>query len=164
MINVLREKKAVTSIIPQGCTQYLQLLDTSGLSVFKSHYQAAADEFIDQQGPRHRLKLSAKQQRILCTRLISTAWARTVQSVDFERAFMNIGYIWVDDSPISPRTLPGFVFDPKTVLSDTVIIEENDDDDENDAQPMKTGNHCHAVELNNNPMKQLRLDQFITRH
>ncbi|CAF4563586.1 unnamed protein product, partial [Rotaria magnacalcarata] len=77
-----------------GCTQYLQLLDTSVFSVFKNHYQAAADEYIDLYSSRSKIKLAAKQQRILCTRLISTAWVRTQNSIDFERAFFDIGYTW----------------------------------------------------------------------
>ncbi|CAF4815779.1 unnamed protein product, partial [Rotaria socialis] len=47
IIQKLRKKNVVISIIPKGCTQYLQLLDTSVFSVFKNHYQAAADEYID---------------------------------------------------------------------------------------------------------------------
>ena len=82
----------VVSIVPKGCTQYLPLLDTMVFSVFKSHYQTVADEFIDQNGPRHKLKLSAKQQIILCT--------RTLKSVNLERAFKDIGYTWVDESPV----------------------------------------------------------------
>lgn len=160
---MLRNKKVVTSIIPKGCTQYLQLLDTSVFSVFKNHYQSAADEFIDLHGPRHRLKLTAKQQRILCTRLVSTAWARTVKNFDFERAFMEIGYTWVDNSPISPRTLPGFVFDPTTVSPQTVI-DHNTQIDDDDEQSMNVIKQRDAVKLNNNSMKQLRLDQFIKRY
>ncbi|CAF1246010.1 unnamed protein product [Adineta steineri] len=93
MIQRLRKKNVVVSIIPKGCTQYLQVLDTSIFSAFKHHYQVAADEFIDKQGCRIKLKLSAKQQRILCTRLIRTAWIRTQETFDFERAFLDVGYI-----------------------------------------------------------------------
>ncbi|CAF4164128.1 unnamed protein product, partial [Rotaria magnacalcarata] len=35
------------------------------------------------------------------------AWRRTVKSVNFKEEFKNIGYIWTDNSPVSPRTLPG---------------------------------------------------------
>ncbi|CAF3439239.1 unnamed protein product, partial [Rotaria sp. Silwood2] len=92
IIQNFRKQNVVVSIIPKGCTQYLQLLDTSIFSVFKNHYQAAADEYIDRYSSRSKMKLSAKQQRILCTRLIWIAWLRTQNSVDFERAFLDIGY------------------------------------------------------------------------
>lgn len=153
----------VVSIIPKGCTQYLQLLDTLIFSVFKNHYQAAAEEYVDLHGSRSKINLSAKDKRILCTRLTAIAWARTKNSVDFERAFFDIGYTWLDDSPITIRTLPGFVFDPSKVTSSMVIDdeqEENDDkrtanDEYNDLRVLKV--------INNNKTKQLSLDYFFKK-
>ena len=110
------------------------------------------------------MKLAAKQQRILCTRLVSVAWMRTTQSVDFERAFLDIGYTWVDDSPISLRTLPGYIFDPTTVSTQSSIDGENDDDDESSVQQANVVNHRQITELRSNSMTQLKLDQFISRH
>ncbi|CAM2725583.1 unnamed protein product, partial [Rotaria socialis] len=122
IIQKLWKTNVVVSIIPNGCTQYLQLLDTSVFSVFKSHYQAAADEYIDLYSSCSKIKLAAKQQRILCTRLISTAWVRTQNSIVFERAFVDIGYTWIDESPVSIRTLQGFLFGPSTVTSVTTEV------------------------------------------
>ncbi|CAF4320639.1 unnamed protein product, partial [Rotaria sordida] len=76
------------------------------------------------------MKLTAKQQRILCTRLISTAWIRTQKSFDFEHAFRDIGYTWVDESPVSVRTLPGFIFDPSTISSSTTNYDNNEEKEE----------------------------------
>lgn len=151
----------VVSIVPKGCTQYLQLLDTVVFSVFKNHYQSAADEFIDANGPRHKLKLSAKQQRILCTRLISTAWNRTLKSVDLKRAFIDIGYTWVDESPVSLRTLGGFIFDPTTVVS----LPSNEDGEEDaDGISVIDVNQGLTLNINKNKMKQLCLDQFVSKN
>ena len=161
ILQSLRQKKVVASIVPKGCTQYLQLLDTMVFSVFKSHYQTAADEFIDQNGPRHKLKLSAKQQRILCTRLISTAWTRTLKSVNLERAFMDIGYTWVDESPVSIRTLGGFVFDPTTVISSP--SSDDDEEDADDISVINVNQHL-TLGIKNNNMKQLCIDQFIRKN
>ncbi|CAF1428919.1 unnamed protein product [Rotaria sordida] len=130
IIQNLRKKNVVVSIIPKGCTQYLQLLDTSVFSVFKNHYQAAANEYIDNYTSRSKIKLTAKQKRILCTRLISTAWIRTQKSFDFERAFLDIGYTWIDESPVSIRTLPGFLFDPSTVTISTTNNNNNEEEEE----------------------------------
>ncbi|CAF0941578.1 unnamed protein product [Rotaria sordida] len=132
IIQKLRKENVVASIISKGCTQYLQLPDTSVSSVFKNHYQAAANEYIDHHSSRSKIKLTAKQKRILCTRLISTAWIRTQKSIDFERAFLDIGYIWVDQSPVSIRTLPGFIFDPSTVTSSTTNDDNNKETEEDD--------------------------------
>ena len=92
-----------------------------------------------------------------------SAWARTVKNFDFNRAFMDIGYTWIDDSPISPRTLPGFSFDPTTVLPPAAAQHESELDSD-DQRPVNEANRHPAVTPNNNPMKQLRLDQFIRRH
>ncbi|CAF4412962.1 unnamed protein product [Rotaria sp. Silwood2] len=134
IIQKLRKKNVVVSIIPKGCTQYLQLLDTAVFSVFKNRYQAADDEYIDCYSSRSKIKLTAKQQRILCTRLISTAWIRTQKRIDFERAFLDIGYTWVDESPVSIRTLKGFIFDPSTVTSSTFNDDENEENEEYNAK------------------------------
>ena len=156
---MLRKKRVTVAVVPKGCTQYLQVLDTEVFSVFKNHYQEAADEYLDQQQSRQQLKLSAKQQRILCNRLLSTAWARTMKTVDFERAFMQIGYTWVDDSLVSPRTLPGFVFDPTTVKFSTDSGEKEEEEIEEvvliDADKRRT------LDLNNNRMNQLTMDSFM---
>ncbi|CAF0888418.1 unnamed protein product [Adineta steineri] len=70
-------KMIVVSVIPKGCTQYLQVLDTSVFSVFKNHYQAAIDEYIDRYGSCRKVKLSAREQQIICARLTCAARLRT---------------------------------------------------------------------------------------
>jgi hypothetical protein len=133
------------------------VLDTSIFSIFKKHYQNVADEYIDVYGPRSKIKLSAKNQRILCTRLISAAWIRTKNSFDFKRAFYDIGYIWFDQSPVSIRTLPGFIFDPLTV-TDPIIDDNKETENYND----DTDVHILNVSTNSK-MKQLSLDQFMKK-
>ncbi|CAM4895504.1 unnamed protein product, partial [Rotaria socialis] len=108
----LRQKSVVIAIIPKGCTQYLELLDTLVFSNFKIHYFNAAEEFIEKNGPRNKLKLNAAQSRIICTRLTWEAWRRTLNSIDLKKGFTEIGYTWTDCSIVSPRTLPGYIYDP----------------------------------------------------
>ncbi|CAF4457790.1 unnamed protein product, partial [Rotaria socialis] len=153
IIQKLRKKNVAVSIIPNGCTQYLQLLDTSVFSVFKSHYQAAADEYIDLYSSCSKIKLAAKQQRILCTRLISTAWVRTQNSIVFERAFVDIGYTWIDESPVSIRTLQGFLFGPSTVTSSIIDVDDREDQEEyREKKKMVEENkkHSHLSSMKNN--------------
>ena len=50
-----------------------------------------------------------------------------MKSVDLERAFIDIGYTWVDESSVPRRTLEGFVFDPTTVVH--VSSNDNGEDD-----------------------------------
>ena len=61
IIQKLRKKNVVVSIIPKDCTQYIQLLDTTVCYVFKNHYQAAADEYTDCYSSRSKIKLTARQ-------------------------------------------------------------------------------------------------------
>ena len=128
VIRALRQKRVVVAIIPKGCTMYVQALDVFVFSVFKQHYDDVADEFIEKNGPRGKLKLTASQSRILCTRLTWSAWLRTLKSIDFEKSFQDLGYVWVDNSVVSPRTMPGYTFDP---VSDDCPISTPDDEEEN---------------------------------
>ncbi|CAF1127159.1 unnamed protein product [Adineta steineri] len=66
-------KMVVVSVIPKGCTQYLQVLDTSVFSVFKNQYQAAIDEYIDRYGSFSKMKLSAREQQSICARFTCAA-------------------------------------------------------------------------------------------
>ncbi len=92
-IRRLRQKSVVVAVIPTGCTMYLQSLDISIFSIFKNHYTDAAEEYLEQNGPRNKIKLSASQSRILCTRLTRTAWKRTITTINFKEEFKHIGYI-----------------------------------------------------------------------
>ena len=102
VIRSLRQKRVVVAIIPKGCTMYVQALDVFVFAVFKKHYDDVAEEYVEQNGPRGKLKLTASQSRILCTRLTWSAWIRTLKSIDFEKSFRDLGYTWIDDSIVSP--------------------------------------------------------------
>ncbi len=76
---LFKKNGVVLGIIPGGITQYIQVLDVSVFSVYKTHYHDAAEEWIEANGPRSSIKLTASQQRILCTRLASTAWKTNIK-------------------------------------------------------------------------------------
>ena len=126
-IRRLREKSVVVAIVPGGTTVYLQALDVSVFSVFKQHYYDVAEEWLDINGPRNKVKLSSAQSRILCTRLTKSVWLRTLSSIDLKAAFYDIGYTWFGESPIYPRALSGFCFDPSSLNQcfSTDISDEN---------------------------------------
>jgi hypothetical protein len=160
-IRLLRKKSVVVAVIPTGCTMYLQSLDISIFSTFKKHYTDAADEYLEKNGPRSKIKITAAQSRILCTRLTITAWRRTMTSINFKEEFKNIGYTWVDDSCVSPRTLPGYSFDPTTVDFPSSQIDEEDDDEEErqiEIQAKLAENHDKRLSNQNN--KQTTLAHF----
>jgi hypothetical protein len=128
-IRLLRQESVVVAVIPTGCTMYLQSLDISVFSTFKNHYTDAAEEYIEKNGLRSKIKLYASQSRILCTRLTMTAWKRTIATINFKEEFKNIGYIWMDNSLVSPRTLPGYTFDPSTIDYPLLQIDDEHDDE-----------------------------------
>ena len=129
VIRDLRKKRVVLAIIPKGCTMYVQVLDVSVFSVFKNHYDDVVEEYIDQNGPRSKIKLTASQSRILCTRFTWSAWLRTLKSIDFLKAFRDIGYVWSDDSSFSLRTMPGYTFDPSSAGWVSSMNDDNDIED-----------------------------------
>ncbi|CAF2728547.1 unnamed protein product [Rotaria sp. Silwood2] len=55
----LRKKRVVVAIVPKGCTMYVQVLDVSIFSVFKNHYDDVVEEYIEKNGPRSKIKLTA---------------------------------------------------------------------------------------------------------
>ena len=78
MKTLLKKSGVVLGIIPVGITQYIQVLGVYVFSVYKAHYCDAIEEWIAVNGPRSTIKLICSQQRILCTRLASRAWKRTL--------------------------------------------------------------------------------------
>ena len=78
-----------------------------------------------------------------------------------ERAFIDIGYTWVDESPLSIRTLDEFVFDPTTVIS---MANSNDDKTDDDVGSLINESQRLTSSINKNMMKQLRIDQFIGKN
>ena len=125
-IKLLRKKSVVVAVIPAGCTMYLQVLDVSIFSVFKRHYTDAAEEFLQHDGGRNKVKLTASESRILCTRLTTTAWRRKVKTCNFTEDFKRVGYTWTDDSPLTLRTLPGFVYDPLLTTPDVSMLPDGE--------------------------------------
>ena len=154
-IRHLRKKSVVVAVIPTGCTMYLQALDISIFSTFKNHYTDAAEEYIEQNGPRNKIKLTASQSRILCTRLTLTAWIRTKSSTNFNEEFTKIGYIWKDNIRITPRTLQNYTYDPSVV--DCLSLNINEDDDEEQIQNAATLAAEQDKIILNEKNKQLKL-------
>ncbi len=153
----LRQKSVVIAVIPKGCTQYLQILDTLVFSIFKSHYFDAAEEFIEKNGPRSKLKLNASQSRIICTRLTWEAWKRTLKSIDLKKGFMDIGYVWADHSIVTPRTLPGYIYDPNQQFERQSDDDDDDDTENRIANDAVLANQEHTQMMLKNGGKQLKL-------
>jgi hypothetical protein len=122
---LFKKNGVILGIIPGGITQYIQVLDVSVFSVYKTHYHEAAEEWIEANGPRCTIKLTASQQRILCTRLASTAWKRTLKSVNFSQSFRDLGYTWIDSSVVTIKSLPCYSFDPESINFGNDIEDES---------------------------------------
>ncbi|CAF1109328.1 unnamed protein product [Adineta steineri] len=157
-LRLLRKDSVVVAIIPKGCTMYVQVLDVFVFSVFKHHHYECREEFIEAHGPRSKIKLSASQSRILCTRLTSSAWKRTLTSIDMKRAFINLGYIWSDNSPVQPRSLPGYSFDPETI--DYPSTNAQIDEDTIIEAETNKAHQQHLEKLNKQINKQLKISEM----
>ena len=136
----------------------MQLLDTLVFSNFKSHYFDAAEEFLEANGPRSQLKLSASQSRIICTRLTWEAWIRTLNSLEIKQGFTDIGYIWTDNSIVSPRTLPGYSYDPNIELQ--IQFNANDHGENKIGDDTTLTNQLHTQIMFKNRGKQLKLNEL----
>ncbi|CAF1506929.1 unnamed protein product [Rotaria sordida] len=157
VIRDLRKKRVVVAIIPKGCTMYLQVLDVSVFSIFKNHYDDVVEEYIDYNGPRSKIKLTASQSRILCTRFTCSAWLRTLKSIDFVKVFQDIGYIWSDNSSFSLRTMPGYTFDPSSADWVSSINDDNDIEDRIDIVADKSSEQQQHTQSLATRSKQLTL-------
>lgn len=71
---------------------------------------------------------NASQSRITCTRLTWEAWRRTLKSIDLKKGFREIGYTWASDSIVTPRTLPGYIYNPDR---DEDVRSDDDDNHRN---------------------------------
>ncbi|CAF1393582.1 unnamed protein product [Rotaria sordida] len=158
ILRLLRKDNVVTAIIPKACTMYIQALNVFVFSVFKHHYYECSEEFIEKYGPRSKIKLSASQSRILCTRLTSSAWKRTLTSIDTKRAFTDLGYIWTDNSLVQPRSLPGYSFDPATV--DYPSTNSQLDEDNIIEAEAKKAQQQHLAKLNKQNNKQFKISDM----
>ena len=98
-------------------------------SVFKNYYDDVVEEYIDQHGPRSRIKLSASKSRIHCTRFTWSAWSQTLKSVDVAKVFRELSYTWIDDSPVSIRIMSRYTCDPTSADCLPSMDDDYDKDD-----------------------------------
>ncbi|CAF3348426.1 unnamed protein product [Rotaria socialis] len=122
---LFKKNSVVLGIIPGGITQYIQVLDIFVFSTYKAHYHDVAEEWIEVNGLKSTIKLTCSQQRILCTRLASTTWKRTLNSVNVSQSFRNLGYTWIDNSVVTIKSLPGYSFDPASLNFGNDIEDES---------------------------------------
>lgn len=98
--------------IPEGCTSAGQYLDLYHMHVFKHNYR---DIFCTEVEPKLQgRKISARERRILVTRIVARAHALTVASGASKRHahFKQLGYLPCAPADIKLRVLPSYVFTP----------------------------------------------------
>ncbi|CAF4366080.1 unnamed protein product [Rotaria sp. Silwood2] len=72
------------------------------------------------------MKLSTSQKCILCTRLTASAWARTLKSINFSKAFRSLGYTWGDNSIVQTSHIQWYKFDPNSMTSKEPELDDHD--------------------------------------
>ena len=110
-ICLMRKQRVVIAVFPKGCTTYIRPLDVHVFSTFKYHHYEYPEEWFEGNGGRSKIKLTAAQSRISRTRLISSVWSRTLNSIDPMTPFLELGYVWSDNSLVRPSSVPGHCFD-----------------------------------------------------
>jgi hypothetical protein len=158
-IRLMRKQRVVVAVIPKGCTMYIQSLDVHVFSTFKHHHYECAEEWIEKNGGRSKIKLTAAQSRILCTRLVSSAWSRTLKSINPMALFLELGYVWNDNSLVRPPSLPGYCFDP-TNVDYSVHQDPNVPDDQRIEEEARKATEQHNRNLDKNTKKKTLLDMW----
>ena len=103
-------------MIPGGVTPFLQRKDIHFIFVLCNKWKRVAHEWEDANAGK---KLSIAQQRILLTKFCARAWELTLQSVDPEKSFTKLRYLWPKDdgSHIQLRALRDYKYNPDADLT-----------------------------------------------
>lgn len=112
ILELLRDKKVVTSLIPGGCTGLLQPLDTAINKPFKGLLRDATEEYIDERAERGEDTevWTVGQKRVMSTHTVATAWKRLCQRPELvQKAFRDVGIsLPADGSRDSELRIKGF--------------------------------------------------------
>ena len=158
-IRLMRKQRVVIAVTPKGCTMYIQPLDAHVFSTFKYHHYECPEEWLERNSGRSKIKLTAAQSRILCTQLISSAWSRTLNSIDSMASFLELGYVWSDNSLIRPSSVPGYCFDPTNVDYWT-NKDPNVVDDQRIEEEARKATEEHNRNLDKNTKQESLLDMW----
>ena len=106
--------------LPESTTSVSQYLDTEHNFVFKHHYGTIFSTEVEN-GIRG-WKVSARDKRILCTRIVAKAHALTIASGDAKRhaTFKALGYLSCPPSEIKLRNLPSYKFESISAVEERV--------------------------------------------
>lgn len=115
--------KTTFARIPEGTTSVVQYLDTEHNYVFKHHYRKI---FTVEVEPNLIGKtISARNKRILVTRMVAKAHALTIATGEAKRfmKFKCLGYLPCGASDIQLRVLPSYKFSPVSSIEQSVQAE-----------------------------------------
>ena len=110
--------------VGESCTSLTQYLNVDHMHVFKHHY---ANIFCTEVGPKLKgRKISARERRILVTRIVARAHELALDSTRRHRAasFRKLGYLPCRPDEISLRALPSYKYSP---ISDVELKVREDD-------------------------------------
>ena len=147
----LREELAklnvTTSIIPGGCTGYVQVLDISVNKLIKQYIEEEEEKWIDEHMEQYKAgRYSIGDRRILMTHWVTHAWEKVHKEhkdtiiKTFRQVGLSLNPDGSEDSELKIKDLPGIVVgdynrpaiisDDDDEMGDTTETQEPDDDDE----------------------------------
>ena len=149
MRDELKKLNVTTSIIPGGCTSYVQVLDVSINKIIKQYIEEAKDLHIDNHIEEWKAgKYTVGDRRVLMTHWVGQAWEKLhIEHKDtiiktFRQVGLSLNPDGSEDSELKIRDLPGItvgdystasvsnpIIIPNDDTSNTIEIEENLDDD-----------------------------------
>ena len=91
----------------------------------------------------------------------ASARSRTLKSIDPLASFLELGYVWKDNSPVRPLSLPGYCFDPTTVDYST-NKDPNAADDQRIEEEARKAKEQHTHNLGKSTKQNTLLDMWKT--
>jgi len=134
--NELEKLNFTTSIIPRGCTGYVQVLDVSVNKIIKQYIEEAEDIHIDQHIEQWKAgKYTVGDRRVLITQWVAEAWEKLHKEhkdtiiKTFRQVGLSLNPNRSEDSELKIKDLPDIVVGEYTrnTAQDPIIIPNDDD-------------------------------------
>jgi hypothetical protein len=90
---------------------------------------------------------------------MSSAWSRTLKSIDSMASFLELGYVWNDNSLVRPPSLPGYCFDPIDV-DYSINKDLNVADDQRIEEEARKATEQHNRNLDTNTKQKTLFDMW----
>ena len=131
----LAKLNVTTSLIPGGCTPYIQVLDISVNKLVKQLIEEEEELWIDSNMDKWKEgKFSIGDRRILMTHWVATAWRKVHEThkdtiiKTFRQVGLSLNPDGSEDAELKIKDLPGIIVgDYNRVTEEPIVIPDDDD-------------------------------------